>query len=98
MPAWRATAAPCFRSVTVSLVGIKGRWLGQWAQVRSPFGMWFTDALNGWWMARLLSPGFAHCAEGKELAFGAVVLDVMGLAYLLARAMARTTEARHTTA
>ena len=86
-------------------------------------GMLATDALNGWWIARLIaradqiaalasrvmsvavsavsllvaglgiaklsSPAIDAWSDGKELAFGAIVVTVITLSYLTARMLAR---------
>ncbi len=86
-------------------------------------GMLATDALNGWWIARLIaradqiaalasrvmsvavsavsllvaglgiaklsSPAIDAWSDGKELAFGAIVVTVIALSYLTARRLAR---------
>jgi high-affinity nickel-transport protein len=91
-------------------------------------GMLMADALNGWWIARLmaradqiaalasrimslavsgvsllvaalglgklLSPAWADWADGQGLAFGLIVVGVIGLSYLLARGLARAAPER----
>ena len=86
-------------------------------------GMLATDALNGWWIARLIaradqiaalasrvmsvavsavsllvaglgiaklsSPAIDAWSDGKELAFGAIVVTVIALSYLMAHLLAR---------
>jgi high-affinity nickel-transport protein len=95
-------------------------------------GMLATDAVNGWWIARLIaradqiavlasrimslavssvsllvaalgvaklaSPAIDRWSDGKELAFGSVVVGVIALSYLTARALARPTLAAATEA